>query len=640
MDTGPVENMQGRADFRPEKLSRHVLVAQRATERVTANLDDRIRALHGPEFNHSRIPAEPDPRNTWYQWVSYFLSETTGGVPKWSETTHLLEFREMVEAHKDALNRCSKETRLGLTFERLAVDYAIAPHAHAIVYPARRPGADRLLEHADTDIAEAYWPTTRRAEADHMLFDQDFIEEQDWRWTAHLEIRDISELEWENRNTGAKWDLDVLRRYPYKPGVPQAKGTNSWRQTPDLPDENVVAYWVMRHKLALPVDVRAHGGEADDEEHTPGKGYHGALFYMPWSFESPHVKDFVHPPEMYRGPEEGPHVFIGSMPVPGTGFRVPTLVANSETIKARSRYERSVNRAGELYKNALAIAGMNAGALAEFMTEIEQNGIGTVPSMDGLHPFELFGITPQMQVNLERLREVEDQAIGLSEEARGNASDGTATAASLAAGATSKRMGFSISGLFRGYAEVGKRMGWYIWNDERFVIDSGKEVQPGQERQVYVGGASPGARIDYEDLDAQVQYYSTRFMSEAQMREQLEQLFRSAIELFPGLPQIGAHIRVDELVEKLDELGMPGLEHMLDKEGLAAAVQLFMQGQAQASQSAPEQRHASTGAGAPQTRMPQDFSRNGRPPTAGAQVPDLNNAPTGGQAPQGPENFG
>lgn len=636
-------------DFRPVTLTRELTDAIDRNKAVTTELADRVGALHGKDFMPRRAAqSEEDPRNTWYQWVTYFAAEVAGGRPFCDATTNLdpelmveeeLSVAEMVEGYRDAVNAHARKTRLEETIERLVPDYSLAPHAHACVYRRRDRKRDRLLQRerkatGDQSIPEAaFSPIVRRNEADHQLFDPTRIEEEDWRWTAHLEIRDVSELEWENRNLDAKWDIARLLERPYTQNTEQA-GSRTWRDTLNYMREDLVAYWVMHCRTAEPRDVRAHRGKADDDKHTPENGWNGAYFYMPWSVSSAKEDVMVRPPEMAFGPEDGPHVFLGAMPIPGTAFRCPTLVANNTTIRARAAFERAVNRAGELYKRFIASGqkpdGAAAAAVAQAIKDTAHNGIVYIPGLtkDSYFPVEVFGVTPQMLTNLERLQMQEDQAIGLSEEARGHAGGSTATAASLAAGATSRRMGYSGVGFRRGVSRIYEKLAWYAWWDSSFVVDT-------DNGSVFQGGLSGNDVISWDDMGIELHYHSMRYKGEADQKEELGMALEILGNHFPLLPQIGGYTRTDEAFEMVKRLGGPDMERLINQEGLAGAVALLAQGQLQGTAPTPEVRP--TGRMQPQSNAPRIYTNNARAQGNGSGVP----APTTpGSQPAQPQGLG
>lgn len=621
-------------EYDPDTLIEELDDARSQNRNVIATLPARVRALHGWDFMLNRAVGERDPRNTYYQWVTYFLSLVAAGVPRWKESTSLAEYREDVEAHQTAMNKLSREIRLRGTLARLGVDFAISHAALGVVTCKRYRKADRLLKRAaergkaaGRDVSgmetDAHYPTLRRLEADQLVWDPTRIEEESWRWTSHLEIRDLSELEAENKD-GADWDIDALRVSTYRQGDTSYSGVQL-RDPVTHQRDDIVAYWVLHAKAATAQDVRDAGGSAKDEE-TSEAGYNGALFYLPHNGLTEGGKSrFVRKPQMYKGPDSGPHVVFGSMPVPGTSFRCPPLVANAETIRERADYERAVNLAGRLYKRIVACSRTKE-QVAEIIASVAHNGIVAFGAAGEdirkeVVQLELWGHTPQMIEHLLLLRDTEDQAIGLSEEARGRASDKTATAASLASAATSRRMSLPVSDFVDGVSDAGRKLAHHVWYDERFVIDNGNEI--------YVGGQSPGDSISFEDVDCEVEYMSIAHMNEDKRALQYQRVMEVTDRL-PALPSFAAHTQIDEWAEMVEEYGeLPGFERLINHGGLQKATAIFTQGQATAAQPTPEKRPANGGKARQMTvPKPPTFESNARPQPGGAQ-PTPNGAQNG-----------
>lgn len=610
-------------DLDLDSLQRHGTAGIALNRRYTlGSLQERRAAYMGLHraSESGQVTVQADPRNTYAAWVGYFLPLVAAGCPKYRETTKVAEFRELVERHADALNALVQKQRRVLTNQALAVDYALG-HAAAVVYARREPKADKWLRGREPGqpgygVTEAYWPVVRRLEPKDLVWDADLLDEEDWRWTAHLEIRDMRALRRERREDKVKWDLAVAKESIYEPSESRVAGGGG--------DENaLVAWWAMHVRDCTASDVRQLGYSAKDKDDY-GNGY---IFHLASSRDGSEMKaQLLRPPEPWYGPHDGPHVMFGALPVPGTSYRQSPLAANQSAIEQRARYERAVNLAGERYKRVIVCDSVDS---AEALKDADHDGIVVVPSLatGGALSLERWGINEQMLANLERLIATEDLALGLSEEARGKASANTATAASLAAGATTQRMGAIVSTYVEdGQNRIARKQGWWVWNDDRFVISLGATI--------YDGGAHP--LISWDDVQSETDFYSVRYMSEQRQQEMLIQyveMVQGLIpSLVPGIPP-ASFMQVDEVLERLEEYGLKGAEGAINWAGLQGATALALQQQLQAAEPTPEARgrpvsgaNVSRGTGR-SVRENVSYAGQARASTGGAKRPGLNGKP-------------
>lgn len=526
-------------------------------------LRERIELFHGPSFSQRRTPLM-DPTNSMYQYVSFFLPEVASGVPRYTCRTHFDDAERVVDALEESLNAVAIETRMRESIQALAVDYCLV-HFGAVVYPKRRPQADHLR----TDGKDAYWPTLRRLEADHLIWDQSRILQEDWRFSAHLELHDIQTL---RKEEDAGWDFDELENSTWSPQDYDTQGAANLRDQPRRYRKDIKGVWVVHGRQATGEDVKALGYEWKDEW-TPENGYNGVLFYLPFT-PNPNRPAFVRAPQPFFGPADGPHVYSGGMPVPGDSFKLSNLTANHEQMRELGDYERATNDSGKNYKRVVVYDEQNE-ALAEMISSAQHDGVWGIPGVNtgNWAQWEFGGVTQQNLVNLERLHNIVDRGLGFSDESRGNTSDSTATAASIAAASTGKRMGLQVSNFVDGLDRVARKMAWWMWHDERFVVGI-----PGGE--VVEGGVNPSSLVHWEDVAINTEFYSIQHTTEALQRDRFAQTAELATGLFPALPQLHPYVNVPELLEALGELGNnPTLDRLVKMDGLEAVAQLLLQAQ-------------------------------------------------------------
>lgn len=530
-------------ELKADKLWEHYEESKKHRDKHLQTEAATIERMHGPGYKGE----SPSGSSLNHQgaWLSVMLPRLMYRDPRVSVIAHAAgEAQSAAIAMKFAMNRISRQTRLGEFLQQVARDYALYWSA-VFVSNRRHPGMS--AEVGD----EAWMPQVQYLNWSQFGMDPHCSTIRDARYTWHTWVADKEDLLKRAREDAAdgddSWDQEAIRKAVADTGFDAIGGEDRSVKRDEIV---AVEFWVRDAKV--------------DESLTSEDGFNGVICTLAVSGES--KGQFLRKPRDYYGHPRGPHVLFGCYSVPKDPWPLAPLRLSEPQEIAAMRMADTVNHAALTYRRVLLVPAGSKDKQA-IKKALRATRIDEVIEVSGLTPdakpisVEIGGVTDQMLRNKAAMDLQLQDISGLDSQQVGRADpNSTATAAAIANTSTMTRAEFITDQFHVGVRDLLERMAWFVWSDDRVMIPLGPDAQqalgaPATDGMAWRGGE----QMPFESLDLELDAMSVSRVTEPLMQRRILQ----AVSMIPQLvPQIRAFPEVEwpKILSMLGEaLGMPDL---------------------------------------------------------------------------------
>lgn len=531
-----------------DKLWEHFEESKEYRDRHLQTESATIERMHGSGYKGDNPSASS--ANHQAEWLSVMLPRLMYRDPRVTAVAHAAGTDQSATAMAYAMNRISRQQRLGEFLQPVARDYSLYWSA-VFVSNKRHPGMS-------AEVGDDSW----MPQAQHLNWSQfgmdphaGSIREARYTWHTWVADRDdlIEQAEQDKADGDDSWDIAAIEHAVADTGMKEVGGDER-----KVKREEIVAveFWVRDAKV--------------DKTLTSEDGFNGVICTLCVSGDS--KGKFLRKPRDYYGHPRGPHVLFGCYSVPKDPWPLAPLRMSEPQELAAMRMADVVNHAALTYRRVLLVPAGSKDKAA-IRKALRTTRIDEVIEVSGLTPdakpisVEIGGVTDQMLKNKAVLDQQLQDISGLDSQQVGRADPkATATAAAIADTNVQTRAEFIIDQFHCGVRDLLERMAWFVWSDDRVIVPLGQDAQQALGMPTMGAAWQGGETMPFESLDLQLDMMSVSRVTEPLHQRRVLQ----AVSLIPQLvPQIRMFPEVEwpKILSMLGEaLGMPDLGSVVNVE--------------------------------------------------------------------------
>lgn len=319
------------------------------------------------------------------------------------------------------------------------------------------------------------WGVPRRISWKDYAIDRTGASQKDAAFQAHRIMRDKDAiLEEAEDDPELGWNVEVIREAEVRTGDSTKRGYRPM-ETCEIPLWEV---WVPHAKL-----------DPEEEAKLERENYSGVIYcYVDDSDQSRWARE----PRPYYGPKTGPYVLFGLTKVPDEARPLSSLMATKKFSERLNAVTDANMDSAIRYKRVIAVDDSDP-EIADKIQESEHDDVILIAGLDKnkvIPNVELGGLTAAAITHEERMRDLYDRHIGVSDAERGNTRTGqTATADAIAANASEMRDTMRRQKMERGVAKLLEIALWHAFEDDQVVAPLGKVAD---EEILMALGVEPG----------------------------------------------------------------------------------------------------------------------------------------------------
>jgi hypothetical protein len=453
-------------DTKPQSLIERIRACEKVRDDVLTKFDEQIKMYVAGLCGGSAIS-----ENHFFEYVSMRIGQVAFANPIVRvETTGGPEQRMEAKALQHALTRWCRDTRFQRLAEKLAMD-SFFSFGVTVTKPEPAPG----YEEAEDPI---YWPSVTRLDQRCFGFDCQALSFEEARYAFHQVITDKRDLERLAEEDAEKpkdersgWNLKAIKGLAG--GVGLSKLTN-YDENKTTDDSNLTSYY----EVWIP-DVRI------EEENTPEKGYHGAIFTIAYD-ASKEKADEIREARDFWGPRWGPYTLYGIYTVPNKPWPLAPFQAAWKQIQDDNEHADVLDRSSRNYKR-LVLVDETDRKLAKKIKDGKHDHVYTHAGFDKgkAAQFEIGGITDQMLAVKQITKDRAERMLGMSDAEKGMVTgDATATENAVAANAAQVRTSWQARKFWDACERNLRTVAHYLRAED--VI-----VPLGQQAEKDLGGVAP-----------------------------------------------------------------------------------------------------------------------------------------------------
>lgn len=538
--------------FSNTALSSELRAAQQAADRRLRSMRRLKKRYAGGEVTGT--DQQTDLENHAFEFISLVLPQIIFENPRMSIAPKRLEIWDFAQSLQREMNQWIRDTDVRKQFMMSAVDDAFLA-APLMTVPTPAPGFDP----SEPDVP--FEPRIYRLSPEQFGFDSRVSFYEQARFAYHTTIRDKEDLMRDALIPGANWNPQAImgiaeREFNARAWNPlMAKSASDSRA---IGEPAVQRKEIQYHEVWVPeieLEAARRLGGADS-------GFHGTIFTI--SLQSEGNGTFIREPYPYFGPSWGPYAFQPWYNVPDDPFGMSPLGATQTQANQYNQLAQVMSEAVKNYKR-LMLVSEDESDLAEKIQNKPHDFV--VPVSAGFDakasvlPTEIGGLTDQMLIMDDKLKERLDRNSGITETQRGAITKASATEIEEAGASSGTRTAFMKLQFMSKCRRALKTAAWYFAFDERVLRNSG-----------FQGGLPPGTH--FEDMDVDVDVTSFGRVSERQMQQRALLELQIATQLAQlGATVVGVDVQTAAEVLSVD-LNMPNLPKMFNAEALQAQAML------------------------------------------------------------------
>lgn len=463
-------------DTSPASLIERIKACERLRDASLSKMESQVRAFHTPAYDGEK--GEALPENHLFEYISLRIGQLAFNNPRVKvTTTGTGERRESAKAYHHALNRWIRDTAFNRLAEKLAMDYFFS-YGVTITSPKPAPG----FEEAEDPI---YWPSIARIDQKCFGFDSQAKSYEEARYAFHVVTEDKRDLldraradagRDESENEG--WKLEAIKSLV--DGNVANPDRNNRNTVSD--DSSLVSYY----EIWIP-NLRI------DEENTPDKGFHGAIFTIAYDAGSNKSAE-IREARDYWGPRWGPYTIYGAYTVPGKPWPLSPLAAAWRQIEEDNLHAEVISRSASNYKRMVFVDETDK-RLAKKIKDGKHDFVYPIGGFDKakVQEIEVGGIKEEMLAVKAITKDRAERMLGMSDAEKGMVTgDATATENAIAAGSSQTRGAWQAKKFWDACERNLYSALWFIVNGDNVVIEMGEEAERDLgEAPVYLGKVTP-----------------------------------------------------------------------------------------------------------------------------------------------------
>lgn len=553
----------------PEKLWADIRAAETARKERLTNRRSRLSRMVGPAGGTRAPGTEYEPENRLYEWLAYTLPKVTFNNPKVRIRSARPGFPDAIaKALQSSTNRWIREQRLRRMLRLSAVDY-LMDWAPTMVTQEPRPG------HIVSGVP-VWWPQFYSLEPHTFFMDPLALTLEQARFAGHVFLRDYETLCEEAKNPENGWNLEAVERLTPEAGVEEVIPDRG-----DAPPRGEVAlYEVWCPELH------------EDLDEDPDDGFSGTLYTLGCYRDTQGEEAYeLRPPRAYYGPREGPYGLASFLQLRDFPYGISPTIPAEQQLRDLAMTSRAMLDAAHKHKIGTTYPSQFAAEIEKFINTAGQYGVPLPPgAADLVKQIEIAGVTQQQLLHYEMKAQTLDRVLGMADAQRGVVTgDATASENMIAAQATDVRGGDIRQQYQDHVADDLRKVVWFMFHDDRFVVELDGMQIPGMLRPAFRGGKSKGLKFD--DLELEIEPYSMEHegpaMKQARVQRTIEMVGWLA-EMVPAAPWMPWTKIIPELTED------SGIQEALEEIDVEAAVE-WAAAQAQFEGKQPQDIKATSG---------------------------------------------
>jgi hypothetical protein len=432
-------------DTSPEKLMERVRACERVRDQVLSKFDEHVRAYHSGAYEGR---TDGMAENHVFEYVAQRIGQVAFQNPVVRITTNAGEQAKIQSRGvQHALNRWCRDTSFHRLAEKLAVDSFFAFGA-TITKPEPVPG----WEEAEDPI---YWPTVARLDQRCFGFDSEARSFEEARYVFHKVAEEKKAL-LERAEADAKlpkderegWDVEVIKSMTET----QDYGIDETRR------DNVTLK-VCYYEVWVP-------GIHIDEDKKPEDGYHGALFTI--ACDSSGKGMSPRKPRDFWGPRWGPYTLYGIYTVPNRPWPLAPVQAAWRQIDDSNRHSEVIDRSAANYKRMIIVDESDR-RFAKKVKDGKHDYVYTKsnPTRDTVQQLEIGGVTEEMLLVKQIMKERADRMLGMSDAEKGMITgSATATENAIASASSNVRTSWQTKKFWDACERNLQTVAWYLTTED------------------------------------------------------------------------------------------------------------------------------------------------------------------------------
>lgn len=530
-------------------------------DRHIKQVRDVVARYHGVAYS-DRVSTEHDPENPIFEIVSLYMPQLAFQVPYVSLGGLQSPYVEdEIPALKHGINRWVRDVKFTRFAEKMAID-TLFSHGVSICSVAPRPG---YYEEEDPP----YWPQLNRLPLNMVGWDSLAKSWEDRQFTFHMvsvnheKLIERARLDRklpEDQREG--WILSAVEAMT--PGI----GTQEVYEggNPGRARKEVVYY-----EIYVP-------GERINDENTPERGYHGAVYT--YAYDSASKAQQIREPRDWWGVRAGPYTLWGIYTVPDSSMPLSPVIATIQQQKDLGSVLRANNTATKNWKRIILADDEN---LVQDIKDGKHDHVFHHPNLmeKTVQVHEYGGVSDQSLAQEMRLRDALERVLGISDAMRGNVTgDATATENQIAASGAASRQGFIVKKFYEAAEMALEGPLWFLRNDDTIKFPLGQEAaeETSTPNPVFLGGQEDDRVRDLDDLEVSIEIGSMGRTTQGQ-REQRALSYLNTVALLGNLGQLG-FVDIDGLAKDIaSDMGFARLPERVSGETAQAIVALQLQQQ-------------------------------------------------------------
>jgi hypothetical protein len=515
----------------PAELWRRIRNAEKARDDKIACNKRLLNAYTGPAFSERATYADDqgdgDPNNIVFQYIARNLSQLVYHNPKWVVKSNRVGMPQMIaKAHREGLDRWSRDERLSTKLQMLAVDF-LTQYAVAVVSLEEGQG--------ETDDGEPVLrPCLERVPYDRFVRDPEASSEAEIAFAGHVWLTDKEELKKRAKeNPEEGWSLEAIE------GLPEGAGLDALFKTREGGKYNIDRKQVAIYDLWVRDAECDDEDEEDDEDEGDSEAYNGVIYTLAADGSDGSGTELRKPRRFYGRPE-GPYIVGDVYPVSNSSYRLSPVVAMDAQVRVYNDLSRAINRSAARYKRLILVNSAHE-ALQDILADAEHDLVIPVPGLDKeqiVFNLEVGGVTGEMLTAEQRAKEIVERSSGLNEAAQGQISGrATATEAALVDQNSNVRSDFVLLRFHQFVAAIGEAVARYFWYEDRIQFALGPEANkaldlPEDAEAWLLGGDHDQSEgYSFEDLEYDIEPLSMRRVSEAEQQQKAQSVLQGALQL-------------------------------------------------------------------------------------------------------------
>jgi len=574
-----------------------IRASEKLRDSALTKFEEQVRAFHTP--NYDGQSGQSLPENHLFEYVSLRIGQIAFSNPRVKITTSGDAGRRRdAKAFHHAINRWCRDTNFKRLAEKLAMDYFFS-WGVTITKIDPAPGEEEVED-------PIYWPSVSRIDQAAFGFDPGAKSYEEARFAFHKVTEDRRELlrmaeEDAKRSEESRrgWKLDAIKKMADNNAGIDIKSEN---RTSD--DSNLVAYY----EVWVP-------GVRIDEDNTPEKGYHGAIFTIAYDGPTDSSAEICAARD-YWGPRWGPYTIYGAYTVPGKPWPLAPLMVSARQIDDDNKHADVISRSADNYKRMILVNDSDK-RLAKRIKDGKHDFVYSYAGFERgkVEQFEIGGITEEMLMVKGITKDRADRMLGMSDADKGMVTgDATATENAIASNAAQVRGAWQAKKFWDACERNLYSVLWYLANSDEVVMELGKDAERDLgPAPIFMGKVteeswpkqrsmlkrmSPDTDIPVEppvmedqgkgvdDMEITIEIGSMARKDEQREKVDATERLATITNVAMMMPQM-PYVKWDRLLDDVGaQIGVPELAEYFDMEMLAQTQQIAMEQMAQQGQPA------------------------------------------------------